>query len=103
MTSIIDTTSKRRLSARLITGVAISALLALGTFAGTAQARDGGGWGGGRGGWGGGWGGGYYAAPPVGYGSTYGSGYYGSPYYAPPVVYGPEVGVSLPGVSIGIR
>jgi hypothetical protein len=37
------------------------------------------------------------------YGSPYGGGYYGSPYYAPPVVYGPGIGISLPGVNIGIR
>jgi hypothetical protein len=101
MTRIINTTSKRQLSAKLGAGLAICAILALGTFAGTAQARDRDD--GGRGGWGGGWGGGYYAAPPVVYGSTYGYGYYGAPYYAPPVVYGPDVGISLPGVSIGIR
>lgn len=105
MTRIINTTSKRHLSAKLGAGIAICAILAVGTFAGTAQARDrdDGDHDGGRGGWGGGWSGGYYAAPPVVYGSTYGGGYYGSPYYAPPVVYGPDVGISLPGVSIGIR
>ena len=36
----------------------------------------------------------YYPRPPV---------VYGPGYYPPPVVYGPGVGVSLPGVSIGIR
>jgi|ERR1051326_1802652 hypothetical protein len=99
MTRIIDITSKRRLSARLAAGIAISAILALGTFAGTASARDRDD--GGRGGWNGG----YYAAPEVVYGSSYGYGYgyYGAPYYAPPVVYGPGVGISLPGVNIGIR
>ncbi|HEV2334098.1 MAG TPA: hypothetical protein VGS13_01245 [Stellaceae bacterium] len=101
MTRIIDTTSKRRRSARLAAGIAISAILAVGTFAGTASARDRDD--GGRRGWGGGWSGGYYAAPPVVYGSTYGYGYYGSPYYAPPVVYGPAVGISLPGINVGIR
>ena len=36
----------------------------------------------------------YYPPPPVVY----------SPYYAPPpVVYGPSVGVSLPGITIGIH
>jgi hypothetical protein len=105
MTRIIDTTSKRHLSAKLVAGVAITAMLALGTFAGTATARDrdDGGRGGWEGGRGGGWGGGYYAAPAVVYGSSYGYGYYGAPYYAPPVVYAPEVGISVPGVSIGIR
>ena len=34
---------------------------------------------------------------------AYGSSYYGSPYYyPPPVVYGPGIGINLPGVSIGI-
>jgi hypothetical protein len=33
-----------------------------------------------------------YAAPVGGYG-----------YYPPPVVYGPAIGITLPGVSIGIR
>lgn len=95
MTWIIDTTSKRRLSAKLAGGIAISALLALGAFAAPASAD-----------WHGdhrGYYGGYYNAPPVVYGSTYGDGYYGSPYYAPPVAYGPGIGVALPGISIGIR
>jgi hypothetical protein len=101
MTRIIDTTSKRRLSAKLGAGIAICAILALGTFAGTASARDRDD--GGR--HGGGWGGRYYGGPAVVYGSSYGYGYgyYGAPYYAPPVVYAPEVGISLPGVAIGIR
>ena len=101
MTRIIDTTSKHRRSAKLGAGIAICAILALGTFAGTASARDRDD--GGRHGWGGG----YYGGPAVVYGPSYGYGYgygyYGAPYYAPPVVYGPGVGVSLPGVSIGIR
>lgn len=99
MTWIIGNTSNRRLSAKLLGGVAISAVLVLGTFAGSAHAE-----------WRGddhrghNWGGGYYRAPPVVYGSAYGSSYYGAPgYYAPPVVYGPGVGVSLPGINIGIR
>ena len=95
MTWSIDTNSKRRLSARLAAGIAISAILALGTFAGSASAREdyhhhG-------------YNGGYYRAPPVVYGSPYGGAYYGSPYYAPPVVYGPGIGINLPGVNIGIR
>jgi hypothetical protein len=49
-------------------------------------------------GWHHGWSGGYWGAPPVVYGSPYGYGY-----YPPPVYYGPSVGVTLPGVSIGIR
>jgi hypothetical protein len=87
------TISKRHLSAKLAAGIAISAILALGPFAGSANARD----------HDGRYEGGYYNAPPVVYGSSYGNGYYGSPYYAPPVVYGPSVGISLPFVGIGIR
>jgi hypothetical protein len=38
---------------------------------------------------------GYYPPPPV---------VYGGPYYAPPpVVYGPAIGISLPGINIGIH
>jgi hypothetical protein len=93
MTQNYDTTSKRRLSAKLATGLALSALLAFGAFAAPASAADRGGdhrGGGGdhRGGGGFGWGGGgYYPAPPVVY--------YGAPYYAPPLIY-------APGVSIGV-
>ena len=88
MTRIIGTTSKRRLSAKLAGGIAISALLALGAFATPASAdwrndRDGR-YSNGP----------YYNAPPV---------VYGSPYYAPPVVYGPSIGISLPFISIGIQ
>jgi len=88
------TISKRHLSTKLAAGIAISAILALGTFAASANAREHDGYY--RGGY-------YYNAPPVVYGSSYGYGYYGSPYYAPPVVYGPSVGISLPFVGIGIR
>jgi hypothetical protein len=99
MTWNIGTTSKRRLSARLVGGVAISALLALGAFATPASAD----WDGNHRGYHHNWNGGYYNAPPVVYGSPYGNGYYGSPYYAPPLVYGPGIGINLPGVNIGIR
>jgi hypothetical protein len=98
MTRIIGTTSKRRLSAKLATGLAIAAILAVGTFAGSANAD----WRNDHRGYHN-WNGGYYRAPPVVYGSAYNNGYYGSPYYAPPVVYGPSIGISLPGVNIGIR
>jgi hypothetical protein len=98
MTQIIATTPKRGLTARLAGAVAISALLALGTFAAPASAD----WHGG-GGYRHNWNGGYYHAPPVVYGSPYGGGYYGSPYYAPPVVYGPGIGINLGGIGIGIR
>jgi hypothetical protein len=100
MTWNIDTTSKRRRSVTLAAGLAISALLAVGTFAAPANAD----WDGdGNRGHHHNWNGGYYNAPPVVYGSPYGSSYYGSSYYAPPVIYGPGVGISLPGVNIGIR
>lgn len=110
MTLIIDTTSKRQLakmSARLAAWIAVSAMLALGTFAGSARAEPT------AGGYGTtyqNWNGGYYNAPPVVYGSPYGGSNYGSPYYngspyysAPPVVYGPGIGVSLPFVNLNIR
>jgi hypothetical protein len=100
MTRIIDTTSKRGLLAKLAAGLAISAMLALGTFAGSANARTYHHY----------YNGGYYRAPPVVYGSRYGSSYYGSSYYggspyyyAPPVVYGPGIGISLPFIGIQIR
>ncbi len=96
MTRIIDTTSRRRSSAKLMAGLAISALLAVGSFAAPANAASADQqnlpYGYGR----------YYAAPPVAYGSPYAYGYYappygyygqpygyyGWPYYAPPVFYG---------------
>ena len=102
MTPSIGITSKHRSSAKLGAAIAISALLALGTFAAPASAD----WSGEHGGYDHNWNGGYYHhAPPVVYGfpAIYGGSYYGSPYYAPPVVYGPGVGIGLPGVSIGIR
>jgi hypothetical protein len=96
MTCIIDTGSKRRLSAKLAAGVALSAFLVLGTFVASANAQpphrddhrggDNRGWnqnGGGHG-WGGG---GYYAAPPVVYG--------GPAYYPPPVVYSPGISIVI--------
>jgi hypothetical protein len=87
----------RPLSAKTAAGMAIAALLALGALAGPAQAR-----------WGDrddhrgydyGYNGGYYRAPPV----VYRGSYDGPGYYPPPVVYGPGIGISLPGVNIGIR
>jgi hypothetical protein len=100
MTHIIDTTSKRRLSAIATTGIVLSAMLAFGALAGSASADND--WRGrGRGndrGYHNNWNGGYYRAPPVVYGSPYGQSYYGAPYYAPPVIYGPA-----PGFSINIR
>ncbi len=101
MTCIVDTKAKRHLPAMLAAALAISAFLALGTFVASASAEDqhrndhhGGDHRGDRGRDHGNWNGGYYSAPPV---------VYGGPYYAPPpVVYGPAIGISLPGVSIGI-
>ena len=95
MARIIDAGSKRRVLARLGAGVALSALLVLGTFARPAGADehrggdrdhhdDRGHDGGNRG---------YYAPPPVVYGTPYNYGY-----RAPPVVYGGE-----PGININIR
>jgi hypothetical protein len=97
MTRNIDAQSKRRLPAKLAAGIAIVAFLALGTFAITANARDDR-----RGGdyrdyherGGCCWTGGYYSEPPV---------VYAPAYYPPPVVYGPAVGISLPGINIGIH
>jgi len=96
----IDTTSKRRLSAKLAAGLAISVFLVLGAGIGTAGAEDRDH----RSGWGrqdnhrenGHWTGGYYRAPPV---------VYGGAYYAPPpaVYYGSGIGVTLPGINVNIR
>jgi len=101
MTCIPDTKSMPDLLVRLAAGLAMSAVLVLGTFASaTAQPHGGRGHEGGHGGGysrghGSGGGGGYYRAPPVVYGSPYGNSYYGGSPYPPPVVY-------LPGISIGI-
>jgi hypothetical protein len=78
-------------AARLLAGIAVSAVVALGMTAGTANAR----WDHGdhrrddhRG-----FSGGYWGAPPVVYGGPYAYGYY------PP----PGVGINLGGVGIRIR
>jgi hypothetical protein len=95
MTWTINTTSPRRLSGKLMAGLAISALLAVGTFAAPANAASAdqqnlpnvyGGY--------------NYAPPPAAYGSPYGYGQpygyaqpygsYGQPYNAP-AVYGPGI------------
>jgi hypothetical protein len=106
MTWIIDTKSKRLLSARLAAGL-VSAMLVLGTFAVPAYAdRDGDGL------YRQNWNRGYYPGSAVVYGAPYGQPYYGQPYYGgsyygpayyPPRVYGPGIGISVPGVSIGIQ
>jgi hypothetical protein len=98
----IDTTSKRRLSAKLAAGLAISVLLFLGAGIGTARADDDHR---GRGGWerqenhheNGHWTGGYYRAPPVVYAAP---GYYAPP---PAVYYGSGIGVTLPGINLNFR
>ena len=102
MTWMIETKPKRRFSAKLVAGLALSAMLALGAFAVPAYAE---GDGDGHRDYRHNWNGGYYNAPPVVYGSPYGGGYYGggyggeyygSPYYyPPPVVYGPSVGFTF--------
>jgi len=77
MTWIIDTKSKRHLSAKLAAGIVISAMSSCGDYYSGVSSGY------------------YYSAPPVVYGSPYGSSYYGSPYYyTPPVIY--------PSLSIGI-
>jgi hypothetical protein len=99
MTCTIDAKSKRHLSAKLTAGLAISAIIVLGTFVTSASAEDrrddhrGGDYRGNHGY--SGPGPGYYRAPPVVYGAP--------AYYPPPVVYGPAIGISMPGISIGIR
>ncbi len=100
----IDTPSKRRRSAKLAAGLAIAALLVLGTGAGLARAddRDHRGWERQENHEHSHWTGGYYRAPPVVYG-----GYYAQPapyYYAPPpVYYGSGIGITLPGINFNIR
>ena len=100
MTKIVDTTSKRHLSAKVAVGLAISAMLALLTSAAPGNTRPYHHY----------YNGGYYRAPPVVYGSPYRGAYYGSPYYGgspyyypPPVVYGPGIGINLPFIGINIR
>jgi len=89
MAMLIETQSKRRWSAGLMAGVIVTATLALGAFAGTADAQQR--WEHRDRGRHHGWNGGYYRAPPV----VYGSPYY-QPYYAPPpVVYGPGFGLNF--------
>jgi hypothetical protein len=103
MTWINDTKSKARLSAKFTAGLIISAALVLGTIAAPALAApDHAGWGdhdNHRGNHRQGWNRDHYRAPPVVYGGYYRGGY---GYYPPPVVYGPNIGVSVPGISVGI-
>jgi hypothetical protein len=109
MTRIIDTRSKRRLVAKLVVGLAISAFLLHGTFVPPASANGNqsdhhwnkNNYNRGNGSWGGN----YYVGPPVVYGTPYhGLQYYGSPAdVPPPVIYSPGIGINLPGVSIGVQ
>ena len=83
MTWIIDTKSKRHLSAKFAAGFVIAAMSSCGGYYSDANSGyySNSGY--------------YYRAPPVVYGSPYGSSYYGSRYYStPPVIY--------PSLSIGI-
>jgi hypothetical protein len=110
----IDMRSTSRLPSRLAVGLALSAFLALGTFAAPASAQPNGyhenhggenhgggghynnqqGWNNHQQRWNGG--GGYYPAPPVVV--------YGAPaYIAPPVIYSPGIVVGVPGVGININ
>ena len=77
MTWIIDTKSKRQLSAKFAAGIVISAMSSCGGYYSDMNS-------------------GYYnRAPPVVYGSPYGSSYYSSRYYySPPVIY--------PSLNIGV-
>jgi hypothetical protein len=108
MTCTIGTKSTRHLSAKLAAGLAISAFLLLGTFVAPARADNNH-----HGDWQhnnergySNWGGSYYVSPPVYYGPQYYSpppNYYAPSYYPPPVVYAPGIGISVPGISIGIQ
>jgi hypothetical protein len=83
MTWIIDTKSKRGLSAKLAAGLVISAMTSCGGYDSNANSGyySNSGY--------------YYSAPPLVYGSPFGSSYYGSRYYyTPPVIY--------PSLNIGI-
>jgi hypothetical protein len=98
MNDLIVNTPKSRKSPKLLVAIALGLAVTLGSFAAGSSARaddwhhrD-------HGGYHGGWGGGVYVAPPVVYANP-GYGYYAPP----PVVYGPSVGISLPGVSVGIN
>jgi hypothetical protein len=96
MTWIVDIIPKYRLSAKFATGLAITAILALGMFPASAEAQY-------RRHYNNYYNGGYYHAPPLIYGSRYRNYYYGNRYYyPPPVVYGPSIGITLPFVGIGI-
>jgi hypothetical protein len=97
MTWLIDTTSKRRLPAKLAAGLAVATLLVLGVGVASARADDRDHRGGERHEGYGRWNGGYYRSPPVVYGG------YPSYYAPPPVVYGPGIGIGLPGINLNIR
>jgi hypothetical protein len=88
MTSIIESRLKRRRTAGLTAGVVFTAILALGTFTGSAGAEER--WEHRDRGEHRGWNGGYYREPPVVYGQRY-----ERQYYEPPVVYGPGIGLNF--------
>ena len=96
MSNIVTTRPNRRLSAKTLACAAFAALLAVGSFAGPAEAR-----------WGNDndrhedrqdWNRDQYRPPPVVYDR-----YYNAPtYYAPPIVYGPSYDSGF-GLNINIR
>ena len=97
MPRIVDIPPLTRWSWRLISGVAVVAVVALGMVAGPAEAQDrrfqhrghsdryhgGGRFYGGREDR-------YWGPPPV---------IYGSPYCSPPIIYGPGIALALPGAG----
>jgi len=105
MTYVIETGSKRRLAATFAAGFTVSALLSLGTFVASASADEfqtniyswdhNDDLGNSR------WGGIHYFAPaPVAHSAPF----TGTPSnYPRPVSYGPGIGISLPGLNIGIQ
>jgi hypothetical protein len=96
-----ETRSGRGLSAKTLAYVTFTALLACGSFAGPAVARDNDNdhqkdWHDNRNDWQD-WNRDYYRAPPVVYDR-----YSGPTYYAPPVVYGPTYGSGF-GLTINVQ
>ncbi len=94
----ISAERKFRHTAKSMVGFVAAVAIAIGMFAGTANAQ----WNGYHRDYRHNWNGGYYRAPPVIYGSHYGYSYYGAPnYYPPPVIYAPWV--RIPGVVVRIN
>ena len=105
MTYVIETRSKGRRAATFAAGLAISALLSLGSFVASASAdefqteiyswdrKDD--LGNSR------WGGIHYVTPaPVAYSAPFTG---TTSTYPPPVFHGPGIAISLPGINIGIQ